>query len=170
MPFRLTSHFVKVLEPMSINGLIQKNMMHSLNCFRNNKESILIFLEVFVKEPTLDWLLSSKLKSVGNAKGTTTSEWNPEKRIDIVKRKLNGANPTKILIEELSAGNIKSKKALFEAYQAIINGSDDSLRKKFENGPSGEILTVEDQIICLTELATDKAILATTYIGWDAWF
>jgi len=145
-------------------------MMHALNCFRNNKEAIQIFLEVFVKEPTLDWLLSSKLKSVGNAKGTTTSEWNPEKRIDIVKRKLNGANPTKILIEELSAGNIKSNKALYEAYQVIINGRDDSLRKKFENGPSGEILTVEDQITCLTELATDKAILATTYIGWDAWF
>lgn len=145
-------------------------MMHALNCFRNNKDAILIFLEVFVKEPTLDWLLSSKLKSVGNAEGATTTIWNPEKRIDIVKRKLDGANPTKILIEELSAGNIKSKDELFKAYKAIINGSDDSLRKKFENGPSGEILTVEDQITCLTELATDKAILGTTYIGWDPWF
>ncbi|KAL7018811.1 hypothetical protein ACKWTF_010922 [Chironomus riparius] len=170
VPFRLTSHFVKVLEPMSINGLIKKNMMHALNCFRNNKEAILIFLEVFVKEPTLDWLLSSKLKSVGNAEGNTISNWNPEKRIDIVKRKLDGANPTKILIEELSAGNIKSKEALFEAYKAMINGNGGSLRKKFENGPSGEMLTVEDQITCLTELATDKAILGTTYIGWDPWF
>lgn len=145
-------------------------MMHTLNCFRNNKEAILLFLEVFINEPTLDWLLSSKLKRVGNNEGSniTPAAWNPEKRIDIVKQKIDGVNPTNIITEELSFGNLKDP--VLKAYKSMINGNEDCIRQKFKDSPSGEILTVEDQITCLIEMATDKAILATTYLGWDAWF
>lgn len=30
IPFRLTPHFVNVLEPMGVSGLIKKNMTHTL--------------------------------------------------------------------------------------------------------------------------------------------
>jgi hypothetical protein len=36
--------------------------------------------------------------------------------------------------------------------------------------PLTKDLTPEEQVTCLVKLATDKAILATTYIGWNGWF
>lgn len=163
VPFRLTSHFVDVMQPLGINGSIKKNMMHALRCFQDHKDTILICLEVFVKEPTLDWLMQSKIKSNGHV---GASNWNPEKRIEIVKQKLSGANPVKLLIEELSNGEIKNNHQLFEAYKSIITGPPESIRSRV----SSENLTVDEQISSLIDLATDPAILATTYIGWNSWF
>lgn len=163
----MSSHFIKVMEPMGINGLIKKNMMHTLSCLRQNKDAILTFLEVFVKEPTLDWLIRSKTKT-GNRKND--DHWNPEKRIETVRRKIDGENPMKILIEELNSGSVSTNKDLHAAYVDMINGDSNTIRNKFKESPNSEILTVEDQVTCLIELATDKAILASTYIGWDPWF
>lgn len=149
--------------------MIKKNMIHALRCFRDHKETILICLEVFINEPTLDWLRKSKINSIGNAEdeSSVNSIWNPEVRIDIVKRKLNGANPTKTLIDELNSDHMKTNAALFNAYKAMIAGNDDCMRSKLMGNEDN--LTVEEQVACLTELATDEAILATTYIGWDSW-
>lgn len=49
VPFRLTSHFVNVIEPMGVEGMIKKNMVHTLRCLRNYSDTILICLEMFVK-------------------------------------------------------------------------------------------------------------------------
>lgn len=157
IPFRLTSHFVNVFEPLGINGILKKNMMHALRCFKDHRETILICLEVFVKEPTLDWLLKSK---------NNTSIWNPEQRIDIVAQKMNGANPMLTLIEEMSNGDVSNNEQLFQAYKIMIHGSKECLRSRVPT----KNLTIDEQISCLVELATDPSILSTTYVGWNSWF
>lgn len=166
IPFRLTSHFVSVFEPLGINGTLKKNMMHALKCFQDHKETILICLEVFIKEPTLDWLLQSKTKSEGNASKNNTGIWNPEKRINIVAQKINGANPMNTLIDEMSSGDVSKNEELFQAYKMMIQGSKGCLRSRMPEAN----LTIDDQISCLIELATDPSILATTYLGWNSWF
>lgn len=153
--------------------MIKENMTHTLKCFRDHHEMILICLEVFINEPTLDWLKQSKRKSFGNDGSKNddngkSSIWNPKSRVDIVKRKLEGGNPTKLLFEELSSGSIKSNKPLLKAYENMIMGEENCSRQKLKN--VNENLTIEDQVSCLIELATDKAILATTYIGYDSFF
>lgn len=117
----------------------------------------------------MDWLLRSKLKSVGNVQddsGTTTSSnWDPEARIAIVQRKLEGANPLSILKDELSISQVASNQRLLEKYQTLVEGGDDSLRQSFKDLG----LSAEEQVTCLTEMALDKAMLAMMYLGFDPW-
>lgn len=161
VPFRLTSHFVDVLEPMGIEGMIKKNMQYALKCLRDHSEIILICLEVFVKEPSLDWLLQSKKSEI--AAENRQSIWDPANRIDIVRQKLNGVNPTKILIDELSAGFVRENKELLEKYKEII-------REASKRELPANDLSPEEQVSCLVNLATDKLILSTIYLGWAGWF
>lgn len=168
IPFRLTSHFVNVIEPMGIEGMIKKNMKHVLRCLRNYKQMILICLEMFVKEPTMDWQMRAKMKSIGNVEqdvSLASSDWNPESRIAIVQRKLEGENPVSIIKYELSISQVAVNENLLKRYEALAEGARDSLRKNMKTGE----LTADEQVICLAEMATDKALLATTYLGWDPW-
>lgn len=166
VPFRLSTHFVNVLEPLGIEGMIRKNMIKVLRCLRDSSRKILICLEVFVKEPTLDWQLKSKMKSVGVAEtGTSEASWNPESRIAIVQRKLQGANPLRVLKDELAISRVARKEAQFSAYIKLLDGGDNGLRKKL----SEDGLSVDEQVAALIEMATDKALLACIYVGWDPW-
>ena len=167
VPFRLTSHFVDILEPMGICGLIRQTMINALRCFKNNQSDISICLDMFVKEPTIDWLKEAKKLSEKQHKdeNQTILDWNPETRIKIVKRKLNGANPMVITRDELNIGFLRGP-AYLEVYKKISNGNAESQRQLLpEYG-----LNVEDQVTCLIEMATDPYILAASYVGWDPWF
>ena len=55
MPFRLTRQFVSLMEPLKEAGLIQSVMVHSLRAFSSQPELLLNTMDVFVKEPSLDW-------------------------------------------------------------------------------------------------------------------
>ncbi len=137
-------------------------MAYALKCLKNNKEIILICLEVFVKEPSLDWLMQSKKSEISSSE----NNWDPAKRIDIVRQKLSGGNPVNILIDELSSGPIKKNEALFKACKDIIVNAGGVNKDRNSN----EEFSPEEQVSCLVRLATDKTILATTYIGWNSWF
>lgn len=160
VPFRLTSHLVNILEPMGVNGAIKKNMIHTMRCLRSHSKAILTCLEMFVNEPTMDWQQQSK--NIGNSMGT---EWNPEARIKFVERKLNGDNPLKIIKDELLVSVIAAIPDILHRYENLVEGDVESLRRKLPE----ENLNVEDQVSCLIEMATDKALLAMMYLGWDPW-
>lgn len=168
VPFRLTPQFVNVLQPMGIDGMMKKNMIHVLRCLRDYSRTILICLEMFVNEPTMDWLMRAKMKSVGNVGADTSmasSDWNPEARIAIVQRKFEGANPVYITKDELSISQIASNQPLLNRYMDLAEGGDGSLRVM----EKGDGLTVEEQVTCLIDMATDKALLASVYLGWEPW-
>jgi len=170
VPFHLTSHFVNVLEPTGIEGVVKRNMAHVLRALRNYSSTIMICLEMFIKEPTIDWLKKSKLKSADDGEGKTslpsTSQWDPEARIAMAKRKLNGANPATITKDELTMGKIAHNPKLLETYREIADGVAGNERRKV----GAENLTVEQQVNCLVEMAMDPQILATIWIGWNPYF
>lgn len=55
MPFRLTRQFVNLMRPLQESGLIRSVMVHSLRAFREQPDLLLNTMDVFVKEPSLDW-------------------------------------------------------------------------------------------------------------------
>lgn len=55
MPFRLTRQFISLMKPMAESGLIRSVMVHSFRAFRDEPELLLNTMDVFVKEPSLDW-------------------------------------------------------------------------------------------------------------------
>lgn len=167
VPFRLTSHFVNVMEPMGIEGIIKKNMIHALRCLRDYGRTIVICLEVFVKEPTLDWQQrSKKICDDTNDLSLASSAWNPESRVAIVQRKLEGASPLKITKDELLMNTIVTRnERLLQAYMKLIDGEAENSREHLKD----DGLSVEEQVACLIDLATDKALLACVYLGWDPW-
>lgn len=55
MPFRLTRQFVNLMLPMKESGLIYSVMVHSLRAYRINQDVLINTMDIFVKEPSLDW-------------------------------------------------------------------------------------------------------------------
>lgn len=63
VPFRLTPQFVNVMSPLGVTGLISKCMNHSLRCFKSSKKLLMACMDVFIKEPSIDWLISARKNS-----------------------------------------------------------------------------------------------------------
>lgn len=59
MPFRLTQQFVNLMQPLKESGLIQSVMVHSLRAYSAEPDLLLNTMDVFVKEPSLDWKVTS---------------------------------------------------------------------------------------------------------------
>lgn len=55
MPFRLTRQFVNLMLPMKESGLIYSVMVHSLRAYRINQDVLINTMDIFVREPSLDW-------------------------------------------------------------------------------------------------------------------
>ena len=63
MPFRLTPQFTNLLLPhvesgRSSSGQLRSCMVHTLRALRNSSQILLNMMDVFVKEPALDWKVS----------------------------------------------------------------------------------------------------------------
>lgn len=110
LPFRLTPRFVDALNPLGISGLIMKNMCHSLRTFRQNRKLLMACMEVFIREPTIDWLDFLDRKNDENNESIVSSSshgtWKPTERIEIVEKKLAGANPKWCFETEINYGII----------------------------------------------------------------
>lgn len=78
VPFRLTPQFVNVMSPLGVAGLISKCMIHSLHCFKTSKKLLMACMDVFVREPSIDWLISARKNSSNE---TTISETGKDKNV-----------------------------------------------------------------------------------------
>ncbi|KAI1889250.1 hypothetical protein AGOR_G00177210 [Albula goreensis] len=109
MPFRLTRQFLSLMQPMREAGLIQSIMVHSLRAYRADPDLLLNTMDIFVKEPSLDWknFELKQLKKGGTwIQNVNTKEvnWYPIQKVNFARRKLEGANPSVITSEELKLG------------------------------------------------------------------
>ncbi|XP_061821672.2 DNA-dependent protein kinase catalytic subunit isoform X1 [Nerophis lumbriciformis] len=169
MPFRLTRQFLKVMQPLKESGLIRRIMVHSLRAFRNQPDLLLNTMDVFVKEPSLDWK-NFEVKQLKKG-GTWTSmvdtkqiNWYPLQKVDFAKQKLEGANPARITSEELKLGF--EKDPAFQGLQSVALGTaEHNIRARLP--PAG--LSVEEQVDCLLDQATDHNILGRVWAGWEPW-
>jgi DNA-dependent protein kinase catalytic subunit len=165
IPFRLTRQLTEFLQPLDADGLLKHNMIHTMSALRENQDILLNTMDVFIKDPLLDWeKLARRLAKEQGAEDTIKS-WFPKKKIDIVRRKLRGDNPSHITFAELRE-SVHDGQTYLKSLQKIVLG-DASVNKRAtikESCPS-----VRDQIECLIDQATDPNILGRTYFGWAPW-
>ncbi|XP_062561141.1 DNA-dependent protein kinase catalytic subunit-like [Armigeres subalbatus] len=161
VPFRLTPQFVNVMEPMRTSGVMHMCMVYTLRCLRDSRKLLKSCLEVFVREPTLDWLEAAQQR-FPQYEDKPELRWDPQARINIAIRKLNGANPKVLIAEELRLGQVGCTREILEGYLKLLQVNDPPLE-------SGN-LTVEQQVQCLLKTATSGAVLGITYAGWFPWF
>lgn len=91
VPFRLTSQFINTLEPLGCDAFLAKLMCHTLHIFSIEIESIMAALEVFIRQPTTEYLRnnSSETESLDSSEKART----PEQSLNTIRDKLNGINP-----------------------------------------------------------------------------
>uniref|UniRef100_UPI0037E8F3E7 DNA-dependent protein kinase catalytic subunit n=1 Tax=Semicossyphus pulcher TaxID=241346 RepID=UPI0037E8F3E7 len=169
MPFRLTRQFVNLMQPLKESGLIQSVMVHSLRAYRAKPDLLLNTMDVFVKEPSLDWknFELKQLKKGGTwTENVNTKEinWYPLQKVNFARRKLEGANPAVITSEELKLGHEKSD--AFTGMQSVALGSEEhNIRARL---PAAG-LSVEKQVDCLLDQAMDPNVLGRVWVGWEPW-
>lgn len=169
MPFRLTRQFMNLMRPMAESGLIQSVMVHSLRAFRNDPDLLLNTMDVFVKEPSLDWknFELKQLKKGGTwTESVNTKEinWFPLQKVNFARRKLEGANPSVITSEEVCLGFEKTPE--YKGMLAVARGEEQHNIRARHNEKD---LSVEDQVDCLIDQATDPNILGRVWVGWEPW-
>ncbi|XP_055842749.1 DNA-dependent protein kinase catalytic subunit-like [Episyrphus balteatus] len=165
VPFRLTSHLVNSMAPMGTSGLIFKCMVHSLRVFRSVDRLLMAYMEVFIREPSVNWL-DIAMKKINEDDDSVLSEWEPKDRIDIARCKLQGYNPMYLFERELNAGVVATNVEYLEGYMKILRGhSQFNIRSRLPK----DKLSVEDQVKCLIDQATDPAVLGISYVGFSPW-
>lgn len=148
VPFRLTPQLVKLFEPHKVNAL-KPTMVHALKFLREKREVLMSAVQVFIQEPTTDWLKST----------------NCDSKISFVERKFAGDNPSDIICDEIllrpnDSETVKSK------YLEIVKGyAEYNVRAT----KASKNLSCEDQVECLLDHATDYNLLCRMYYGWDPW-
>lgn len=170
MPFRLTRQLRNLMLPLQDKGLIECTMIHVLRALRSDSDLLLNTMDIFVKEPSLDWLQNAD-KQIQNMRSEDVdlqegdvSEWYPKEKIAYVKRKLKGANPAFITRDELKLGH--GKKDSYKDFEKVALGEKDTnIRAQLPDHG----LTVEQQVAALIDQATDPNILGRTWVGWDPW-
>ncbi|KAK3580733.1 hypothetical protein CHS0354_005741 [Potamilus streckersoni] len=169
MPFRLTRQITNLMLPLGVKGLFENTMIHSLQALRADFDLLLNTMDIFVKEPSLDWLqnaekqLQQMLDSELSEEEPQDITWYPKEKVNYVKRKLRGDNPSHITRDELKLGH--RHKSVFTDFEKVVLGDQDDIRRKLP----ATCLTVEQQVAALINQATDQNILGRTYVGWEAW-
>ena len=163
VPYRLSRQIKNVIFPFGIKGIIRQTMINVLSSFKINKDFILDYCEVFVKEPLLDWLNKNiNLYENNNKNDNRNNKWLPMKKLDNVYRKLSGGNPIKIFFSEIEEGESFTEKTK-EIIKCILNGNVDGIR--FLNKDE-DFVSVETQVDMMNEQATDPNLLGRMWIGW----
>ncbi|CAG8470552.1 4251_t:CDS:10, partial [Scutellospora calospora] len=172
IPFRLTKQFESLMEPLGSQGLLEYPMTKIMQTMQAHKDILLNAMEIFVKEPLLDWQTRARSqarqqKNEGSNEideSSQSSEWYPRHKLDIARRKLEGENPAYLVCEELVFGH--SKKGFINSIQKIAKGdSEHNIRACVPQKCSN----VKEQVECLIDLATDPVVLGIMWVGWISW-
>ncbi|KAL5017908.1 hypothetical protein ScPMuIL_003630 [Solemya velum] len=171
MPFRLTRQIRNLMLPLQTKGLIESTMIHGLRALRKDYDLLLSTMDIFVKEPSMDWLQNAEkqLQELMKTDADTPEDadidttWYPKEKLTYVQRKLRGDNPCYITRDELRLGH--SRNVAYKAFEKVVLGDSDNVRARLPE----TALTVEEQVSALIDQATDPNILGRVWIGWEPW-
>lgn len=57
MPIRLTRQLTELMSPVGTAGLFRATMIHTMNALRENSDLLLSTMDVFIKEPLMEWMV-----------------------------------------------------------------------------------------------------------------
>ncbi|CAH1171231.1 unnamed protein product [Phaedon cochleariae] len=166
LPFRLTPHLLNLMEPLKERGHLRHCMIASLRALRSRSAPLLATMRVFVEEPSLDWLEHARRFEGGGADEVEGRRWYPESKVGQCRRKLAGVGSAAILVEDLVAGTRVPEYT--EAFVKLVLGErEHDLRAR--TADDNDFLSVEEQVDCLIDHATDPNLLGRMYAGWMPW-
>lgn len=64
MPFRMTRQIRNLIMPLKEKGLMEGTMVHTLRALRKNSDLLLNTMDIFIKEPSVDWKVGLCLDSL----------------------------------------------------------------------------------------------------------
>eukprot|EP00939_MAST-03C_sp_MAST-3C-sp1_P003097 g3097.t1 len=171
IPFRMTPQLTQVLEPLNTKHVWSQVMCNAMRALSAERDALIEMLEIFVKEPLLDWNKQVKRKDGRDNTGEDSKEerrssWYPRKKVESTKRKLDQANPVHVMIEDEIRGNlsVRAKKAQ-SSIENILWGPQDAKRREHPR----RCPSIESQVECLVEMATDPNILGRQWVGLRTW-
>ncbi|KAJ3415636.1 hypothetical protein HDV05_004512 [Chytridiales sp. JEL 0842] len=194
VPFRLTKQIEKFLDPLGVSVLMKYPMTHVLTvaAIQNNKNVVMNALDIFVKEPLMEWrkFASMNLKKQGfgsspsavsgnsklesSSSSSASSEpsgpslsapaWYPQRKLEIARRKLEKDNPAYIMADELTMAH-EQKKWFKNSKAAILGDAAYNARAKVDK----KCLDAKEQVECLIDLACDANVLLRQWVGWSPW-
>nr|XP_042898800.1 DNA-dependent protein kinase catalytic subunit isoform X2 [Parasteatoda tepidariorum] len=165
VPFRLTPQYLQLMAPLKVKGIYEATMIHALKAISTKRDLLLNVMDIFIKEPTLDWMnLANKQKQIMGTHNEGKDDWFPRQRILIARKKLEEFNPCYITRKELELGH--SMRPCFQNMVSVcIGDASHNLRAQLKK--SG--LSVEEKNESLIDQATDPYLLCLTYFGWNPW-
>lgn len=163
VPFRLTPHILNLIDPLREKGFVELTMVHCLKALREEKDVILCTMDVFVNEPAIGWMEIAKNRAE-EKKMNIIDGFIPSEKILRARKKLDGVNPVRNTIYELENGALRNDKYYLKAYIDAVRGNNNERLKAKDEG-----LSVEEQVVCLIEQATDENILGRAYHGFAPW-
>lgn len=110
-------------------------------------------MEVFVKEPSLEWITySGRFEALHGCS-----------KVSQARKKLEGVNPVEPFIQDLQVNcNLRENK---DSYISLVKGDvKEDIRAR-----KGHVVSIEEQIDCLLDLATDRNVLGRMYEGYCPW-
>ncbi|KAG0357941.1 hypothetical protein BG005_002930 [Podila minutissima] len=176
-PFRLTRQLELFLQPLGNKGLLEHPMVCIMKALQLKKEVILNTMDVFVKEPLLDWRKfainqAKELKKQGadmdefsiDEESTAPPVWYLQQKLDIARKKLERYNPSYLTVQELKMGH--ANKPFLNALCKTARGDPHfNVRAK-----EGKVCSsVQAQVQCLIDMASDKDVLGRAWVGWMSW-
>jgi DNA-dependent protein kinase catalytic subunit len=100
-------------------------MVYTLEALQKKKDILISTMDVFVKEPLIDWEKLARRLAVQQTEGDAAGDgktWFPQKKIEIAARKLNLENPAHVMIEELE-NSVHHGKPYLQQVKAIVQGN-----------------------------------------------
>ncbi|CAF2843941.1 unnamed protein product [Rotaria sp. Silwood2] len=171
IPIRLTRQLIQLMSPIGTNGLFRATMIHTMNALRENSDLLLSTMDVFIKEPLMEWM-EHALKTKSNT--IRSDDTYAKDRIKSARLKLNGINPAVITGSDLKLNNFLRPSSLKEALRQMekVVGGDQTQNKRaqilmqYESNRYHK-LTVDEQIDCIIDQATDVDILGRSWAGLE---
>ncbi|XP_071445533.1 DNA-dependent protein kinase catalytic subunit-like [Hetaerina americana] len=170
MPFRLTPQIIGLMQPCGEVGLMKETMIHTLRALQENHDILLATMDVFVKEPSVDWLDCARKRA--KADGISAAELEecdlayPKEKIKLTRRKfVGGTNPREITLEEIGSRTMDNPAVQIKYKEVAAGDPEHNVRARL---PSIG-LSCEQQVSCLIDQATDYHILGKTWQGWAPW-
>lgn len=140
VPIRLTRQILKLNAPLEQQGLFEASMLHTLRALRDNNDLLMCILDVFIKEPSIDWIGSAERIAQqnqvagddGDAGEYGASTEYARSRVNSVRNKLSGVNPCVVTRDDLMSGIHKKSKYIRHFCEVLMG-------ENVREGETGEL-------------------------------
>jgi DNA-dependent protein kinase catalytic subunit len=148
VPFRLTRQMLGVLSPLDSEALLERSMTCVMLALRANKHLLKQNLNIFLEDPTMDWIIDNKSYAGAGVAGDAVRGGGAaqghdnflKERMQVLDCKLEGSHPCDVMRREVGCHKwpmVKDNLKGFEAILGRVKGSPVSLEREPGDGGGG---------------------------------